>query len=237
MNNSVNFSVIQLILSAGIVAKIVLVILAFCSVASWAIIFYKIITLRKAEKENRRFLALFLKSNSLRDLKGEAIASNKGPIGTLFRDMIAKIDSQFDWDNGVLKSENGNRPVAGLERILRSGIQDEIDYYERHIYFLATVGNTAPFIGLFGTVWGIMNSFRAIGLQETASLAVVAPGVAEALIATAVGLAAAIPAVVAYNIFVNKLRRLEVQLEVFSSELMTLIEEAYGKGFQETIKG
>ncbi len=226
MNSSLNSSVTDLILSSGIAAKTVLAILGICSIVSWAIILYKMVIFRRAERENRRFLSVFLKSNTLYELKKAAMVQNEGPVWSLFKNIIEKLDSSIDWEKGVLLSEKESRSIAGLERSLRSGIQDEMDYFERHVYLLATVGNTAPFIGLFGTVWGIMNSFRAIGLQESANIAVVAPGVAEALIATAAGLAAAIPAVIAYNLFVNQLGRLEVQLQVFSSELITLIEEA-----------
>ncbi|MBI3802208.1 MAG: MotA/TolQ/ExbB proton channel family protein [Nitrospirae bacterium] len=124
-------------------------------------------------------------------------------------------------------SLDGNRPMilAGLQRTLQSGIQDEMAHQERYLHLLATVGNTAPFVGLFGTVWGIIDSFQEIGRQGNANIASVAPGVSEALIATAAGLFVAIPSVIAYNIFVNKLRKMEVQLEVFASELTSLVEE------------
>lgn len=181
--------------------------------------------MRKADLGNRRFLAVFLKSNNLQELKNKTIAlGNEGPIAALFSNVSEKVvlgETQVKTRDAL---RNETFPIARLERILRSGIQDEMDYYERYIHFLATIGNTAPFIGLFGTVVGIVNSFRAIGLLEVANIAVVAPGISEALIATAAGLAAAIPAVVAYNLFANQLNRLEVKLEIFSSELITFIE-------------
>ncbi|MBI3358895.1 MAG: MotA/TolQ/ExbB proton channel family protein [Nitrospirae bacterium] len=225
MNSSIHFSILHSIASAGWIAQCVLAILTFCSVASWAIILYKVITLRKADLGNRRFLAVFLKSNNLQELKNKTIAlGNEGPIAALFSNVSEKVvlgETQVKTRDAL---RNETFPIARLERILRSGIQDEMDYYERYIHFLATIGNTAPFIGLFGTVVGIVNSFRAIGLLEVANIAVVAPGISEALIATAAGLAAAIPAVVAYNLFANQLNRLEVKLEIFSSELITFIE-------------
>ena len=229
MDNALSSSVISIILSSGMVAKVILAILFVCSVACWAIILYKIVVFRRTEDENRRFLSIVLASRALRDVKTAVITSHEGSAWGLSRNVLEMLDPYCDWDEGVLLPEGNRPPLSGLERILRIGIQKEMDYHEKAVHFLATVGNTAPFIGLFGTVWGIMNSFRAIGLQESANIAVVAPGVAEALIATAAGLAAAIPAVVAYNFFVNRLRRLEVQLEIFSAELMTLIEEAYRK--------
>jgi len=115
--------------------------------------------------------------------------------------------------------------IKGLERLLRGGIQDEIIQQERYLPFLATIGGVTPFIGLFGTVWGIIDAFAEIGRSGTANIAAVAPGVAEALITTAAGLATAIPAVIAYNFFVGKLRRMESQMEVFSAELINLVEE------------
>jgi len=233
MNNALDSSVLSIIVSAGIVAKVILAVLIICSIACWAIIFYKIAVFKRAEAANRRFLSIIMASHALRDVKTAVITANEGPAWGLSKHVLETLDPYFDWDKGVLLSRDNHPPLSGLERILRSSIQNEMDYYEKAVHFLATVGNTAPFVGLFGTVWGIMNSFRAIGLQESANIAVVAPGIAEALIATAAGLAAAIPAVVAYNFFVNRLRRLEVQLEIFSAELIALIEEAYRKCLTE----
>ena len=115
--------------------------------------------------------------------------------------------------------------LSVVERTLQGAIQDEVTYQERYLHLLATIGNTAPFIGLFGTVWGIMGSFQEIGRQGSANIAVVAPGVAEALINTAAGLFVAIPAAVAYNLYISRIRKMHVQLEVFSSEVVTLVEE------------
>jgi biopolymer transport protein TolQ len=225
-NNPLNSSLTHLILSSGVAAKFVLVALLICSVVAWTIIFSKILVFQRSDKENRRFLTVFRKSNTFYELKKLALVHNAGPIWSLFKSVIDEIDTDVDWDRGVLLSEREGRLIIGLERTLRSSIQNEIDYYERHIYLLATLGNTAPFVGLFGTVWGMMNSFRAMGLQETANIAVVAPGVAEALIATAAGLATAIPAVIAYNLFVNRVGRLEIQLDIFASDLLRLIDQS-----------
>jgi biopolymer transport protein TolQ len=226
LHNPSDFSILHFITSSGWIAQSVLAILVLFSIASWAIILQKVITLRKAELANHRFLAIFLKANTFQELRHHAKAQNNGgPIAALFSNVVEKatLDADlvkkgesFCWIEGL------NTPR--LERILHASIQDEMDYYQKYIHLLATIGNTSPFIGLFGTVVGIVNSFRSIGLQEVANIAVVAPGISEALVATAAGLAAAIPAVMAFNVFVNRLSRLEVKLEVFSSELITFIE-------------
>ncbi len=224
MNHS---SVFDLILSAGIVAKIVLLILLFCSVVSWAVILHRFLTFRKAESENRAFLLLFSRTNSLSEIRQKALKLKEGPIATLFQSVHSAAEkvSPPIRKPRVMDAEDRHLKLARLDRVLKSEIQDEMEHQERYIHLLATVGNTTPFIGLFGTVWGIMRAFREIGLQGTANIASVAPGVAEALLTTAVSLMAAIPAVVAYNLFVNKLRVMEVQLDVFGAELITLIED------------
>jgi biopolymer transport protein TolQ len=230
LNPSDQFSILDFISSSGPIAQAVLATLVFCSIASWAIIFYKTIALRKAELANRRFLAVFLQSKTLEELKNNTTSFyNDGPVGALFGDLIEKAGHDFELKKIGTDTEKVGLSIGRVERILRSGQQDEIDYYEKHLHFLATIGNTTPFIGLFGTVVGIISAFRAIGMQEAANIAVVAPGISEALIATAAGLAAAIPAVVAYNIFTTHLRRLEVKLEIFSSELINFIEETRSK--------
>ena len=227
MNPGSSSSVVSLFLSAGIVAKFVLATLLLSSIASWAIILYKWITLRRAESENRRFLVLFSKADDLEDVRKRVLKRNEGPLALLLEAVLEKIDSSAAARNRSASSQDGNRPVklTMVERTVQSAIQDEMGHQERYLHFLATVGNTAPFVGLFGTVWGIMGAFQEIGKQGTANIAVVAPGVAEALINTAAGLFVAIPAVVAYNIFVNKLRKIQTQLEVFSAEVITLAEE------------
>ena len=226
LNLGLNSSIFGLVSSAGIVAKFVLSLLLLASIVSWAIILYKWMTLRRAEAENRRFLLFFSKTEDLAEIRRMVHQFNEGPMAILCQGGLEKVGALFE-GKGAPVSDNGRRPIGltSLERTLRSGVEDEMGYQERYLHFLATVGNTAPFVGLFGTVWGIMDAFGEIGRQGTANIASVAPGVAEALVATAAGLFAAIPAVVAYNIFVNKLRRMELQLNVFSTELIGLVEE------------
>ncbi|MEK7702439.1 MAG: MotA/TolQ/ExbB proton channel family protein [Nitrospirota bacterium] len=223
MNRSNQLSILDFITSAGPIPQAVLATLLFCSVASWVIISHKVLLFRKADLANNRFRTAFLKSKTVAQLTNETKSFwADGPIGMLFGVLLEKIGS--DSHSKKVLTEGDRRSIVHLERILKSGIQNELDYYEKHLHLLATIGNTTPFVGLFGTVVGIVDAFQAIGLEKSANISVVAPGIAEALIATAAGLAAAIPAVVAYNLFTNRLRRLEVKLEVFSSELIHLIE-------------
>ncbi len=197
-------SAIQLILQAGIVVKLVLVILLFFSIVSWAIIFYKHRYLTKANKETDIFLKSY---NSSRDIKSLFLASRSlalSPFANIFRSTYA----------------DGLRDRAETKRMLRRYEALESAKLEKYLSFLATTGSTTPFIGLFGTVWGIMNAFRGIGAAGSASLAVVAPGIAEALITTAAGLAAAIPAVIAYNYYLSRARQMIIEMTDFSEELL-----------------
>jgi len=196
-----------------VVAKIVLLLLLLASVLSWAIILNKGLALRKANQQNRHFLTLFARAENLSDLQRRAAKLRNGPMLVLFQSCLPILEKK------------GPVPVAYLERLFRSGIQDEMGHQERLIHILATIGNITPFIGLFGTVWGIMGAFQEIGRQGTANIASVGPGVAEALVTTAAGLLAAIPAVVAYNLFVNRLREMELQLDVFASEMIRKMDD------------
>lgn len=213
-------NLMDLLAETGPVARLVLFVLFLSSVFSWAVILYKFVVLRKSETENRRFLSLFSKTEDLGELSRIARKLSEGPLSLLFLEGSKRLNL-----GGRGEEERSKTKVKSLERLLRSGIQDEMAHQERYLPFLATVGGVTPFIGLFGTVWGIMDAFALIGEQGSANIAVVAPGVAEALVATAAGLAAAIPAVIAYNFFVGKLRRMETQMQVFSSELISLVEE------------
>lgn len=216
-----------MVLSAGIVAKFVLILLLLSSIVTWAIILYKWITLRKAEAENRRFLVLFSKIDDLLEIQQKALQRNEGPMVMVYQSAIDKMRPYIEKGGEDAPAIDGNRPMllTSLQRTLQSGVQDEMAHQERYLHFLATVGNTAPFVGLFGTVWGIIDAFQEIGRQGNANIASVAPGISEALIATAAGLFVAIPAVIAYNIFVNKIQKMSVQLEVFAAELTSLVEE------------
>jgi biopolymer transport protein TolQ len=198
----------QLILQAGLVVKLVLITLILFSVVSLAIIFYKLVHFRKADKETADFLRLYSTLKEPADLFTASKKYLTSPLAMLFRNVYAE-KTYTDKDE--------------LRRMLKRFNVLEEAKLERYLNFLATTGSTTPFIGLFGTVWGIMNAFRSIGSAGSASLAVVAPGIAEALITTAVGLVAAIPAVVAYNYYLSRANRMMVQLEDFREELVDYI--------------
>ncbi len=204
---------LSLILGAGLVVKIVLLILLFFSIFSWAIIFYKFRFLSKVERESEEFHRAFLKSRDWDALYQSTKRLRLSPLSNLFRSVYSV--EEVDRDS--------------IRRILKRIEALETARLERYLTFLATTGSTTPFIGLFGTVWGIMNSFMGIGRLGSASLAVVAPGIAEALIATAAGLVAAIPAVIAYNYYLSRTRRNIVMMEDFSQELINrLMSRKYG---------
>lgn len=197
-------SAIQLILHAGYVVKGVLVILLFFSVFSWAVIFYKHRYFSKASKESESFLRVFRAGRDMKGLYNTARTLNLSPQANLFKSVYVE-------ENHVKRDE--------VKRLLRRYEALEAAKLQSYLNFLATTGSTTPFIGLFGTVWGIMDAFRGIGAAGSASLAIVAPGIAEALITTAAGLAAAIPGVVAFNYYLSRARIMIIEMEDFSEEL------------------
>jgi biopolymer transport protein TolQ len=199
---------LQLVLQAGIVVKGALLVLLFFSVVSWAIIFFKYRYISQARKETAEFLAAFRSSRKPENLFASAKRHRISPISNVFKAVSSESD---------LKDRNEVR------RALKRYEALEVSKLENYLGFLATTGSSTPFIGLFGTVWGIMNAFRNIGASGAASLAVVAPGIAEALIATAMGLVAAIPAVIAYNYYLGSTRRMVVEMEDFSEEILDLV--------------
>ncbi|MFA4829308.1 MAG: MotA/TolQ/ExbB proton channel family protein [Thermodesulfovibrionales bacterium] len=202
-------SAIQLILQAGYVVKVVLLILMFFSIVSWAIIFYKYRYLSKASKETDMFLRTYNAGRDIKGLLSVAKTLNLSPFANIFK---------YTFTEEV-------RDRAEIKRLLRRYEALESAKLEKYLSFLATTGSTTPFIGLFGTVWGIMNAFRGIGAAGSASLAVVAPGIAEALITTAAGLAAAIPAVVAYNYYLSRARQAIIEMEDFAEELLDFFSQ------------
>ncbi len=205
------------------VVKSVLLILLILSLYSWTIIFYKYRLMRKGEAETRLFLNIFRSLNKLDHIYKRTENFTYTPIVYIFRVGYEEIKKIRE---GYKKKQVFSKEVEKdcIERSLKGAISYEIAKFEKNLPFLATTGSTAPFIGLFGTVIGIMNSFMGIGRIRSASLAVVAPGIAEALIATAFGLFAAIPAVIAYNYFINKLKIFNTEMEGFSLEFLNLIE-------------
>ncbi len=216
-----NFSPIGLFMRADVVVKCVLLLLLAASFWSWVIIIDKWLAIGRLKYKADKFEQNFWSGRSLDDLYAQYSSRADHPIAALF------VAGLREWKRSF---EHGSPPASGFsgvkERVTKAmnvSIQREMDKAERGLGFLATVGSTAPFVGLFGTVWGIMNSFRAIAAQHDTTLAVVAPGIAEALFATALGLLAAIPAVVAYNKFVNDLGRYNGRLEGFSDEFSAFL--------------
>ncbi len=208
-------NVFQLILDAGLMVKFVMLVLMFFSVVSWAIIIKKFFHLRGAERENASFYHSFKRTRDLDTLFASSKKYLVSPIANVFKSVCS--DTQLDDPEQV---KNALRRFEALET----------EKLERHLSFLATCGSATPFIGLFGTVWGIMSSFMSIGEAGSASLSVVAPGIAEALIATAMGLVAAIPAVIAYNYYLTGARRLGVEMEDFSAELLSMLRRLQDEG-------
>ena len=219
---NIESEIFHLILTAGIFAKIVLLILFVLSVFSWAVIFFKVYQIRRAEKKTRHFLELFARADTIHDLRRSAEQSRDNPLYEIFKEGYNRFKEIINGKSGLLSERSAF--MNAIDRRLKGTIEDETAYYEGYLSFLATTGNVAPFIGLFGTVWGIIHAFQQIGLQGTANIATVAPGIAEALIATAAGLATAIPAVVGYNYLLNRLRKLTSKMEVFAEELMAFLE-------------
>ncbi len=233
--------IIQMVIHAGLIVKFVLLILLGFSVISWAIILMKIRMFKKARAETEEFLDLFWESHAMKEVYRASEELEYSPVARLFRAgyaEFAKIRKIQATGSGPEASQGpdpavtrGGRVIMdNLERSLRKAMVDQVSRLESALNFLATTGNTAPFIGLFGTVWGIMESFRGIGVRGSASLAVVAPGISEALIATAAGLAAAIPAVVAFNYFSNRVSDLSAEMEIFSSDFLSIMERRLFRG-------
>ncbi len=226
---------IQMISNAGIVVQIVLLLLLFFSVTSWAIILVKYRYIKRAFKQSAEFTEYFWKSRDLSNAFTKAKQLHGSPLARIFRIgylELKKTSQSGEAGNPGSSGKSGNgfsfsTQFAGIDnvkRALRRATNTEMTRMIQMVPFLATTGNTAPFIGLFGTVWGIMNSFSGIGQRGSASLAVVAPGISEALVATAAGLAAAIPAVIAFNFFMNKIRIVETELQSFSADFLNIIE-------------
>ena len=211
--SSADFSLMNLFIRADIVVKSVILILIACSIYSWAVIFEKFKLFKKINKSTEEFENKFWNSKSAETFYNNLPATTEDPMALLFRDAM----------QNLLKRRSKNDLNVRMTTLLETGIEKQVTKITKGFTFLATVGSTAPFIGLFGTVWGIMNSFQSIAISRNTSLAIVAPGIAEALFATALGLLAAIPAVVAYNKFNNDSIKYSQRLENFSKRFLTII--------------
>lgn len=217
---ALDFGMLALFERADLIVKSVIILLLLASLWCWAIIFEKWIGVRRLNKRSNAFEKTFWSGQSLDDLYDRISAEPRDPMSSVF------VAAMREWRRSPSKSGIGGATVSlaeRIDRVMHITVQREMDRVERYMTFLATTGSTAPFIGLFGTVWGIMNSFQSIALSKNTSLAVVAPGIAEALFATALGLLAAIPAVVAYNKLSRDLDRYAGRLDNFAGEFGAIL--------------
>jgi biopolymer transport protein TolQ len=217
---STDLSFLHLILNASLLVQLVMLALLLASLVSWTMIFNKRVVLNRAAREADKFEDLFWSSEDLSPLYNRINAKREGATG-----MEKMFEAGFK-EFARLRTQTNKDPEAMLEsaqRAMRIAMNKEVDYLETSLSFLATVGSTSPYVGLFGTVWGIMNSFRALGNVQQATIAMVAPGIAEALVATAMGLFAAIPAVIAYNRYSNDVERLINRYDIFLDEFLSIL--------------
>jgi len=211
--SNTDFSIIQLFIRADIVVKSVIAILIVSSIYSWAVIFEKIRLFKKINRSTQDFENKFWKSKSAESFYNTLSDNIRDPMANIFKNSMQML----------LKSKRSSNLDEKMSRMLEINIEQQMEKIENGYTYLATIGSTAPFIGLFGTVWGIMNSFQSIAISRNTSLAIVAPGIAEALFATALGLLAAIPAVMAFNKFTSDSRKYSQKLESFSKKLLSII--------------
>ena len=215
LGGTTDFSLIQLFLRADFIVKSVIIILIAASIYSWALIFEKYRLFKKIDQTTTNFENKFWKSKSAISFYNTLSNRDKDPLTSIFQSAMVEVIKT--------KSKSSSEQIARVSRVIEISSDREMNLIEKHFTFLATVGSTAPFIGLFGTVWGIMNSFQSIAISRNTSLAIVAPGIAEALFATALGLLAAIPAVVAYNKFNSDSRKYSIRIENFSKRFISII--------------
>lgn len=211
--SSADFSLMNLFIRADIIVKSVIILLIACSVYSWAVIIEKLRLFKKINQTTEEFEIKFWNSKSAESFYNNLPSNTEDPMALVFKDAM----------QSLLKRKSRTDLNSRITTMLETGIEKQMSKISKGFTFLATVGSTAPFIGLFGTVWGIMNSFQSIAISRNTSLAIVAPGIAEALFATALGLLAAIPAVVAYNKFNNDSIKYSQKLENFSKRFLTII--------------
>ena len=213
-------SIVALITHASVLVQLVLALLLAVSVMSWTYIFKKFFDVKRAQKQTERFEEDFWSGGDLNDLYGR-VNNRRDQVGALGRVFEAGMREFLKFRQ--MKSDSGAQ-LDAARRAMRAAFQREMDVLEAHLSFLASVGSVSPYVGLFGTVWGIMNAFRSLANVQAATLAHVAPGIAEALVATAIGLFAAIPAVIAYNRFIHETDRLAIRFENFIEEFSNILQ-------------
>jgi len=225
--------VLSLVAGSGPVVQGVLYLLILFSVLSWGIIFYKFRQIRIARRQSRRFIETFWETKNLTTIHTASQDLKQSPVAQVFRAgyqelvRLTRVKRQANPGEGDFTTELGG--IDNIERAMKRATSQQITRLERSLTFLATTASATPFIGLFGTVWGIMNAFRGLSTTQSSSIQAVAPGIAEALVATAAGLVAAIPAVVAYNHFARQIRVLSAEMENFSSEFLNIAERHFLK--------
>lgn len=223
-------SILNIIARSGLVAKGVLVLLLFFSIVSWAVIADRYFAFRRAKRQNGQFYRLFKKGGTLTELANMSMRYRHSTFAKIFLAVHHEVNQSHRADpGGSAPTVRGVAPLSHeiIDRAVSRAGLSETTILEKNLSFLATTASATPFIGLFGTVWGIINAFEAIGSSRSTDLSVVAPGIAEALIATAMGLAAAIPAVIGYNYFLGHIRVFSLEMEEFSLELQTLMERQH----------
>lgn len=220
-----------LVAHTGPVAKAVLVALVVFSLVSWAIIFYKGVVLRQAYRQSEVFLGVFRKSTKFSEVNSVCAQLRASPLVGVFQAGYLEVNQQVRGGAGNNPGNPSPRPIVksldALSRALARAATAEITRLERRVSFLATTASVTPFVGLFGTVWGIMNAFESIGRMGSANLAVVAPGISEALVTTAAGLAAAIPAAVFYNFYTTRIKVLSAMMDDFALEFLNIVERNF----------
>jgi biopolymer transport protein TolQ len=229
-----DLSIVQLVLNASWVVQLVMLLLVLVSITSWAAIFRKLFALKRVNSLNDAFEREFWSGTSLNDLFASAAQNAKlaGPMERIFASGMReyqKLRERRIGDAGTL--------LDGARRAMRASYQREVDAVEMNLSFLASVGSVSPYVGLFGTVWGIMHAFSGLGALQQVTLATVAPGIAEALVATAIGLFAAIPAVVAYNRFARDIDRVAIKLETFIEEFSNILQRNLGASAPSSASG
>ena len=226
-------SIISMVTGAGPVVQAVLYLLILFSVVSWGIIFYKLRQIRVARRQSARFIEIFWDTKNLTSIHTASQELKESPVAQVFRsgyqELVRLTRARRPANPGESQEDTDLGGVDNVERAMKRAITQEATRLERALTFLATTASATPFIGLFGTVWGIMTAFRGLSTTHSSSIQAVAPGIAEALIATATGLVAAIPAVMAYNHFARQIRVLSVEMENFSSEFLNIAERHFLK--------
>jgi biopolymer transport protein TolQ len=224
-------SILEMMIGSSPVVQLVLMLLIGFSVVSWAIIFMKRIQMRRAEKQSDRFIDIFWDAKNLTAINTASLDLKASPVAQVFRagyqELARYTRAKRHESADEMSTDLGG--VANVERAMKRAASQEITKLENSLTFLATTASAAPFVGLFGTVWGIMNAFRGLSVTQSSSIQAVAPGISEALIATAIGLAAAIPAVMAYNHFAGRVRVLAAEMDNFASEFLNIAERHFLK--------